>query len=159
MTLEYWYLLPVAILVATVAMASGVGGATFFTPIFMLGLGLSPEVAIGVGTLVPLRNPFGVVDGPDGVLEDSYAVCPKPVLAEELVGELTTPRLICLGSHRQVSVGGIREFLAYAKGTGAQAAHYESKSPIVGEIGPVFLAAHPRSWRRRAAKHQSRSVG
>jgi hypothetical protein len=49
MSLEYWYLLPVAILVATVAMASGVGGATFFTPILILGLGLPTEVAIGVG--------------------------------------------------------------------------------------------------------------
>jgi len=40
-------MLPVAIIVATIAMASGIGGATFFAPIFMLALGLSPEVAIG----------------------------------------------------------------------------------------------------------------
>lgn len=37
MSLQYWYMLPLAILVATTAMASGVGGATFFAPIFILG--------------------------------------------------------------------------------------------------------------------------
>ena len=51
MSLEYWFMLPVAILVATTAMASGVEGATFFTPIFLLGLGLPIEVAIGTGLI------------------------------------------------------------------------------------------------------------
>lgn len=60
MSLEYWYLLPVAILVATIAMASGVGGATFFTPIFILGLGLPAEVAIGVGLITEV---FGFISG------------------------------------------------------------------------------------------------
>ena len=60
MTLEYWYLFPVAILVAATAMASGVGGATFFTPIFILGLGLPVEVAIGVGLITEV---FGFVSG------------------------------------------------------------------------------------------------
>ena len=60
MTFEYWYLLPVAILVAATAMASGVGGATFFTPIFILGLGLPVEVAIGVGLITEV---FGFISG------------------------------------------------------------------------------------------------
>ena len=60
MTLQYWYLFPVAILVATVSMASGVGGATFFTPIFILGLGLPAEVAIGVGLITEV---FGFASG------------------------------------------------------------------------------------------------
>jgi len=51
MTMQFWYMLPVAIIVATIAMASGIGGATFFAPIFMLALGLSPEVAIGTGLI------------------------------------------------------------------------------------------------------------
>jgi hypothetical protein len=38
MTFEYWFLFPVAVLVAAMAMASGVGGATFFTPIFIISL-------------------------------------------------------------------------------------------------------------------------
>ena len=60
MTLEYWYMLPVAILVATVAMASGVGGATFFAPILIIGLRLPPEIAIGIGLITEV---FGFASG------------------------------------------------------------------------------------------------
>jgi hypothetical protein len=38
MTLQYWYMLPIAVLIATTAMASGVGGATFFSPLFIIAL-------------------------------------------------------------------------------------------------------------------------
>ena len=48
-SLEFWYMLPAAVLIATTAMASGVEGATFFSPLFILVLGLPPEVAIGTG--------------------------------------------------------------------------------------------------------------
>ncbi len=51
MNLEYWFMFPIAVVIATIAMASGVEGATFFTPLFILGLGLPPEVAIGTGLL------------------------------------------------------------------------------------------------------------
>jgi len=60
MSLEYWYMLPVSILVATVAMASGVGGATFFAPILIIGLRLPPEVAIGIGLITEV---FGFASG------------------------------------------------------------------------------------------------
>lgn len=60
MSLEYWYMFPVSIVVATVAMASGVEGATFFAPIFILGLRLSPELAIGIGLITEV---FGFVSG------------------------------------------------------------------------------------------------
>lgn len=33
MSFAFWYMLPTAIAIATVAMASGVGGATFFAPL------------------------------------------------------------------------------------------------------------------------------
>ena len=46
MNLEFWYLFPIAMLVSTVAISSGVNGSTFFTPIFVLGLGLPLRVAI-----------------------------------------------------------------------------------------------------------------
>ncbi len=49
MTLRYWYILPIAALIATVATTSGVGGATLFTPLLILALHISPEVAVGVG--------------------------------------------------------------------------------------------------------------
>jgi len=60
MSLEFWYMLPVGIVIATIAMASGVGGATFFSPLFILGLGLSPELAVGSGLVVEV---FGFSSG------------------------------------------------------------------------------------------------
>ena len=60
MSLEFWYMLPIGIVIATIAMASGVGGATFFSPLFILGLGLSPELAVGSGLVVEV---FGFSSG------------------------------------------------------------------------------------------------
>ena len=60
LTLEFWFMLPVAVLVSTVAMASGVEGATFFTPAFILALGLAPEVAVGAGLIT---ETFGLTSG------------------------------------------------------------------------------------------------
>ena len=51
---------PISILIATTAMASGVEGATFFTPLFILALGLSPEIAIGTGLITEV---FGFASG------------------------------------------------------------------------------------------------
>lgn len=45
--LEFWYLLPVSILIASIAMSSGIGGEVFFSPLFILALKLEPKVAIG----------------------------------------------------------------------------------------------------------------
>ena len=60
MTLEYWYMFPISILIATTAMASGVEGATFFTPLFILALRLPPEIAIGTGLITEV---FGFASG------------------------------------------------------------------------------------------------
>ena len=60
MSLEYWFMLPVSIVIATIAMASGVEGATFFTPIFILALGLTPNIAIGAGLITEV---FGFGSG------------------------------------------------------------------------------------------------
>jgi hypothetical protein len=60
MTLQYWYMFPVAVLIAVVAMSSGIGGATFFTPLFIIVLRLPPEVAIGTGLITEV---FGFASG------------------------------------------------------------------------------------------------
>ena len=60
MSLEFWFMFPMALLIATVAMASGVEGATFFAPVFILGLGLPAEVAIGTGLITEV---FGFASG------------------------------------------------------------------------------------------------
>ncbi len=56
----YWYMLPISVVIATIAMASGVGGATFFSPLFILALGFSPDVAIGIGLITEV---FGFASG------------------------------------------------------------------------------------------------
>lgn len=60
MSFEYWYLFPVSIGVATLAMASGIGGAVFFSPIFLLWLKLEPSVAIGTALITEF---FGFSSG------------------------------------------------------------------------------------------------
>ncbi len=60
MSFEYWYMFPISILIATAAMASGVGGATFFSPLFILALGLPPNIAIGTGLITEV---FGFASG------------------------------------------------------------------------------------------------
>ena len=60
LTLEFWYLLPISIGIATIAMSSGIGGAVFFTPIFLLWLKLEPATAVGTALITEL---FGFSSG------------------------------------------------------------------------------------------------
>jgi uncharacterized membrane protein YfcA len=57
---DLWFLFPAAVAISTVAMASGVGGAVFFSPLFILVLGLDPKVAIGTALMTEL---FGFSSG------------------------------------------------------------------------------------------------
>ncbi|WP_022834333.1 sulfite exporter TauE/SafE family protein [Salisaeta longa] len=57
---EFWYMLPVSVVFATVALGSGVEGATFFSPFFILVLGLDPMTAIGAGLITEV---FGFSSG------------------------------------------------------------------------------------------------
>lgn len=56
----YWYMLPVSVLVATVAMLTGVGGSKFFAPIFLILLKLEPHEAFGVALFT---QSFGFLSG------------------------------------------------------------------------------------------------
>lgn len=67
MTFEFWFLLPVAFVIATLAMASGIGGATFFSPLFILALRLEPEVAIGTALIT---ETFGFASGLTAYIRD-----------------------------------------------------------------------------------------
>ena len=60
MTPDYWFMLPISVVFATTAMASGVEGATFFTPLFILALGLPADIAIGTGLITEV---FGFASG------------------------------------------------------------------------------------------------
>ena len=47
-----WWIFPAAILIITVTMTFGIGGGIFFSPFFVIVLGLRPEVAIALGILI-----------------------------------------------------------------------------------------------------------
>ena len=51
-----WYVFPVAVAFSTLALASGISGALFFSPFFLLVLGLAPAQAIGAGLLTELAG-------------------------------------------------------------------------------------------------------
>ena len=57
---EFWWVLPAAVAFSTVAIGSGVSGALFFSPFFMLVVGLSPVQAVGAGLLTEV---FGMGNG------------------------------------------------------------------------------------------------
>ena len=63
MSFQYWYMFPVAIVVSTVSISSGVAGATFYTPIFLLWLGLPLHMAIGAALITAT---FGFASGLTG---------------------------------------------------------------------------------------------
>lgn len=58
--LAHWWVFPASLLFAMIALASGVSGALFFSPFFMLIVGLSPSQAIGAGLLTEV---FGMGNG------------------------------------------------------------------------------------------------
>lgn len=60
MSLDYWFMFPISVVIATIAMASGVEGATFFTPLFIIILKLPTEVAVGTGLITEV---FGFSSG------------------------------------------------------------------------------------------------
>jgi len=56
----HWWVFPASVLFSAVALASGVSGALFFSPFFMLVVGLSPSQAIGAGLMTEV---FGMGNG------------------------------------------------------------------------------------------------
>lgn len=58
--LAHWWVFPASIVFSLVALSSGVSGALFFSPFFMLVVGLTPAQAIGAGLLTEV---FGMGNG------------------------------------------------------------------------------------------------
>jgi len=58
--LAHWWVFPASIVFSLVALASGVSGALFFSPFFMLVVGLQPAQAIGAGLMTEV---FGMGNG------------------------------------------------------------------------------------------------
>lgn len=51
-----WYVFPAAVLFSTIALSSGVSGALFFSPFFLLVVGLAPAQAVGAGLMTELAG-------------------------------------------------------------------------------------------------------
>ena len=58
--LDHWWVFPASILFSMIAIGSGVSGALFFSPFFILVVGLAPAQAIGAGLLTEV---FGMGNG------------------------------------------------------------------------------------------------
>lgn len=58
--LGHWWIFPASIVFSFVALAAGVSGALFFSPFFMIAVGLTPAQAIGAGLLTEV---FGMGNG------------------------------------------------------------------------------------------------
>jgi len=58
--IAYWFMFPVALGIATLANATGIEGATFFSPVFILLLRLDPRIAIGTALITEV---FGFGSG------------------------------------------------------------------------------------------------
>ena len=58
--LTHWWIFPAALVFSAIALAAGVSGALFFTPFFLLGVGLTPAQAVGAGLATEL---FGMGNG------------------------------------------------------------------------------------------------
>jgi len=58
--LSFWFMFPVAVGIATIAMMAGIGGAIMFAPFFMLFLKLDPIIALGAGLIIEF---FGFSSG------------------------------------------------------------------------------------------------
>jgi len=110
MSFEYWYLFPVSIAVATLAMASGIGGAVFFSPIFILWLKLDPTVAVGVVVVTVLVASAGHVCGfakeGEGALGQAMQVAMFTGIS---VGAINATWLAAHADRLDMNVGGLLE--------------------------------------------------
>ncbi len=89
--MELWWIFPVSVSFATVAISSGVSGALFFSPFFMLVLGLSPAQAIGAGLLTEV---FGMGNG-------------LRLYIRQRVVDYTTARWVLMASIPTVVIGAL----------------------------------------------------
>ncbi len=88
---EFWWVLPASVVFSTVSIGSGVSGALFFSPFFMLVVGLAPAQAVGAGLLTEV---FGMGNGL------------RSYVRAKLV-DYATARWLLLGAIPSVIVGAI----------------------------------------------------
>ncbi|MBK9123970.1 MAG: sulfite exporter TauE/SafE family protein [Chloroflexi bacterium] len=140
-SLEYWFMLPVSIGVATTAMASGIEGATFFTPIFLLLLGLPPEVAIGTGLITEV---FGFASG-------LYAYSKKRLIDFRLGLTLLSATIPAALAGTALTAVVAPEYLRAALGLGLAALASISCGALPYTISPSKRNTSQLTWTARAS--------
>jgi len=109
-----WFMFPVGIVVATVAMMSGIGGATMFTPLFLVVLKLQPAVALASGLLIEF---FGFTTGVIGYARKrciDYSLV-RQIVPYTIVGTIIGLALsfVIPKSFIELLLAGILLYLAY----------------------------------------------
>ena len=89
--LAHWWVFPAAIVFSTIALGAGVSGALFFSPFFMLVVGLAPAQAIGAGLLTEV---FGMGNGLRSYVKQG-------------VVDFATAKYLLIGSIPAIVVGSI----------------------------------------------------
>ncbi|MFC2062555.1 sulfite exporter TauE/SafE family protein [Chloroflexota bacterium] len=82
-----WFMFPIAVGIATIAMSAGIGGAVMFAPFFMLVLNLDPLLALGTGLAIEV---FGFSSGVIGYWQKKVI---RFDIVKKLIG-LTIPATI-----------------------------------------------------------------
>ncbi|MEM1204463.1 MAG: sulfite exporter TauE/SafE family protein [Acidobacteriota bacterium] len=107
--MEFWYLFPVGLTIASVGMSSGVSGSNFWIPIYLLGMGLDPRVAFWASLLTLLFG-FG-----SGVLRNLRAgTVSGPLLARSLAAAGPMACLGAVASNHLPVDGLLTAFAAFA---------------------------------------------
>ncbi len=112
--LAHWWVFPAAVVFSTIALAAGVSGALFFSPFFMIIVGLTPAQAIGAGLLTEV---FGMGNGLRSYVQQG-------------VVDYATAKWLLLGSIPAIIVGAV-------------AAHYVNPTilKLVFGVGLLILGA------------------
>ncbi|HKJ60334.1 MAG TPA: sulfite exporter TauE/SafE family protein [Halobacteriales archaeon] len=108
--LAHWWVFPAAVVFSTIALSSGVSGALFFSPFFMLGVGLTPAQAIGAGLLTEV---FGMGNGLRSYVRQGAV-------------DLATAKWLLVGAVPAVVVGAI-------------VAHYADPTLLKGAFGAGLI--------------------
>lgn len=112
--LAHWWVFPAAVVFSMVALAAGVSGALFFSPFFMIIVGLTPAQAIGAGLLTEV---FGMGNGLRSYVQQG-------------VVDYATAKWLLLGSIPAIIVGSV-------------AAHYVDPTilKLIFGVGLLILGA------------------
>lgn len=96
--MEYWYMLPISIVIAVLANSSGFSGGVLFQPIYNLGLGIPIQTSVATGIAT---EAVGMTSGAIRYLY--YKMVELPIAATMIM--LTIPGIV-VGNHALMIING-----------------------------------------------------